>query len=60
MNLLQSDLVSIGRTENHLRAAPSVVVRTKDVRLCNQFFWSGVFTSSGPMIKIKFAVAAFK
>ena len=36
VNLFQSDLTSIGRTENHFRAAQSSVVWVEVVRLCIQ------------------------
>ena len=48
--------MSIGSTENHFWAAPSSVVCIKAVRLCIQFWWSGVLIASGPIFKFKFAV----
>ena len=53
MNLFQSDFMSIGSTENHFWAAPSSVVYINAVRLCIQFWWSGVLIGSGPILKLK-------
>ena len=36
------------------------MVWIRALRLCIQFWWSGVFTGSGPIFKLKFAVTAFK
>ena len=36
VNLFQSDLISIGKIENHFWAAPSSVVWIRAVRLCIQ------------------------
>ena len=37
VNLFHSDLMSIGKTENRFKAAPSIVAWIRAVRLCIQF-----------------------
>ena len=52
VNIFQCDFISIGKIENHFKAAPSRVVWITTVRLCIHFSWSGVFTGSGPILKL--------
>ena len=46
MNLVQSDFISMGSTENHFWAGSGPIFKT--------------LIGSGPIFKIKFAVTAFK